>query len=520
MDISIFDVVGPVMLGPSSSATAGMMRIGAAARQLLTGEPKNVEILFHEHNSHFSGCRSHLGIAGGLMGYATDDPRFPHAFEEAKKLGMKFTIGSFPASESRDILRVRLNVESDTGARLRLAAVSSGGGNIVLETVDGVPVAMNNYDGHLCVWSEGDVSRELAAAAPELTFQGGAGEQGFFRYAPCAACPEPTKAAIRAIPGVKRVKAAEPFFEGGNTGNSPLFKDFSEILAFCAREDVTVAEAMIRYEENRSGMGREYILNRMAHQWEIMKKSVAAGIAGTARPLYGLDDGLNGRRMLEAVEAKKTLSGSVVGKAVAYGLGVMEYAMAMGCITAAPTCGSSGIMPGCLVSLQEHYGFTDEQIIEALFASTSIGVIMSFDGVRFSGVAAGCQGEMTVSAAMAAQAVACLGGGDARQIGDAASFAVKGLLGLVCDPIGCVEVPCIKRNAEAIGATFAAADMALSGIRSFITADVSSFALKDVQDHLPEHLRGGGGGTACTPAACRAFAEIDRKDREYMEQNL
>ena len=80
--------------------------------------------------------------------------------------------------------------------------------------------------------------------------------------------------------------------------------------------------------------------------------------------------------------------------------------------------------------------------------------------------------------------------------GNAAAFAVKGLLGLVCDPVAGVEVPCIKRNVSAVMAALGSADMAIAGVESFLTPDQASAALKDVQDHLPEYLRGGGGGCA------------------------
>ena len=81
MDIGIFDIVGPIMMGPSSSGTAGMMRIGAVGRAVADGEPENVNIQFHPLNmTHYAGCRSHLALAGGLMGYATDEPDFPQAF--------------------------------------------------------------------------------------------------------------------------------------------------------------------------------------------------------------------------------------------------------------------------------------------------------------------------------------------------------------------------------------------------------------------------------------------------------
>ncbi len=524
MDIGIFDIVGPVMVGPSSSGTAGMVRIGSVGRAISDGVPKNVEIQFHPRNlTHYAGCRSHLALAGGLMGYATDEPGFPDAFEAAKRAGMKFQISCFPAAESKDALRVRLVIESEKNVTSRVCAVSVGGGNIVVESIDEVPVKLNNYSGHYFIWSDTDVSCALSSILGDAGGQkpgSGRSEYTWFSYIEAEECDREVLAKLRAVPGVVRAEWIAPFFEGGNSNKPALFKDYSEILEICGKEHITVSELMLRYEVNRSGLSEEKIIARMRKQWEYMKRSAAAGISGEARPLYGLDDGQNGRRILEAVRNGRTLSGSIVGNAVAYGIGIMEYAMSMGCIVASPTCGSSGIVPGCLVSLQEAYGYTDDQIVDALFACTSIGVIMAFDGVRFSGVAAGCQGEITVSSAMAAQAMACLGGGGPVEIGDAASLAIKGMLGLVCDPMECVEVPCIKRNGGAIGNAFAAADMVLSGVRSFITPDDASYALYDVQEHLPAYLRGGGGGVACTHAAHCALEKIHRMDEEYLAKNL
>ena len=520
MNISIFEIVGPIMLGPSSSGTAGMVRIGAVARLFLSGEPKNVEIQFHPRNlHHYAGCRSHLGLAGGIMGFALDDPRFPTAFDEAKRRGVRFTIADYPREESRDMMRVRLVIDTVGGSTHRLCAVSVGGGNILVESVDEIPVSLNNYSAHIFAWSGRDITGALTGILGEKLVHRSSGERHLY-YAEWGEEDAAVLERLRAIDGVDRAAWIPAFLESGSSGEDPLFLDFSELETLCRAEGIDVPEAMLRYEVHRSGLDREKILRRMGENWQCMKQSVQIGISGKARPLYGLDDGKNGQRMLAAVEAGRTLGGGVLGRAVAYGLGVMEHAMSMGCIVAAPTCGSSGIMPGCLVCLQETYGYSDEQMVRALLASTSIGIIMAQDGVRFSGAAAGCQGEITVSAAMAAQAAAYLGGGDTTAVGDAASFAIKGLLGLVCDPMECVEVPCIKRNGGAIAAALAAADMALAGIRSYITPDDASCALKDVQDHLPEHLRGGGGGVACTPAACAARERIRKLDEDYLKQNL
>ena len=520
LDISIFDIVGPVMLGPSSSGTAGMMRIGSIARLFLDAEPANVEIQFHPRNEdHYAGYRSHLGLAGGIMGMSTSDPEIPNAFKVARKRGIQFSITTYPASESVDMLRVRLVTETAAGSKHRIAACSVGGGNVRVESIDEIPVSLSNYAPHLFVWADKNAAHAVEQLLASKDLQMGCCGDRYLFYTVCQN-PDPIlEEALRSSEGVERVKYVPAFFEGGSSGEDPLFTEFSEALELCKKEDIDMAELMLRYEERRSGRGREQIIETMKENWACMKRSVSYGISGEYLPLYGLDDGQNAKRMMQASEEGRTFGGTLFNHAVAYSIGVMEYAMSMGCITATPTCGSSGIMPACMVALQEEYGCSDEEIIKALFACTSIGIVMAYDGVRFSGAAAGCQGEMTVSSAMAAMSVAYLGGCDAKALGHAACFAVKGLLGLVCDPMGCAEVPCIKRNAAGTAAALSSGNMAIAGIESFISPDDASFALKDVQDALPEYLRGGGGGTCCTPTALNTFGYIKQADRDYMIEN-
>ena len=504
-DLSIFDIVGPVMIGPSSSGTAGMMRIGSAARLFLEEEPSFVEIVFHERNlDHYEGCCSHLALLSGLMGFATDDCRVPDALSEAKKRGLSFRISFFPKEESPDMLRVKLHIKTVSGKEHAFTAVSTGGGSIRVESIEGFPVSLSNYEPHLFLTAAPAVSVEdlifLQKKLEELigvTFFLSTKDCHGLLYCPWKRpIPEELKQHREMFPDIMEVKVIPAFFEGGSAGTPPLFTEFSELLSLCEKENCTIAEMMVRYEMKRSGMAREVIYDRMRGMWEICKKAVKEGLTGEYHPIFGLDDGKNAKRMLHAYREGKTLGGSILPKVSAYTLAVMEYAVSMGCIAATPTCGSAGVVPGCLFALQEEYGFSDEEMVRALFTMTSLGIVMAYDGVRFSGCAAGCQGEMTVSAAMAAMGIACLGKASAKQIGDAAAFTIKGLLGLVCDPVMGVEVPCIKRNVSASAAALSAADMAISGIESCLSTDEASLALKDVQDHLPEYLRGGGGGCA------------------------
>lgn len=130
-----------------------------------------------------------------------------------------------------------------------------------------------------------------------------------------------------------------------------------------------------------------------------------------------------------------------------------------------------------------------------------------------SGALGGCQSEVGVASAMAAAALVITVGGQPEQTAQAMAIALKNILGLVCDPVaGPVEVPCIKRNAIGVANAFAAADMALAGIKSVIPPDEVIYALRNVQTLLPPELRDTTlGGLGATETALRLKEEWLKK---------
>jgi L-serine dehydratase len=171
----------------------------------------------------------------------------------------------------------------------------------------------------------------------------------------------------------------------------------------------------------------------------------------------------------------------------------------MGKIVAAPTAGSCGILPGALLAAQEQDGFTDDDLIMALFAAAGVGRIIAIQAT-VSGAEGGCQAECGAAAAMAASALVQLYGGTPEMASHACAFALMNMLGLVCDPVqGLVEVPCVYRNVGGVSQALSAAQMALSGIVSPIPSDEMILAMKQVGDMLPACLRetGEGGCAAC-----------------------
>ena len=89
----IFDIIGPVMIGPSSSHTAGAAKIGYVTRKLLGVRPVQAEILLHgSFSATGSGHGTDRAIVAGLLGYKPDDERLPNSFAEAEKAGLSFQL--------------------------------------------------------------------------------------------------------------------------------------------------------------------------------------------------------------------------------------------------------------------------------------------------------------------------------------------------------------------------------------------------------------------------------------------
>ncbi|MFU0833648.1 MAG: L-serine deaminase [Oscillospiraceae bacterium] len=142
--MNLFDIMGPIMVGPSSSHTAGAVRIGLITRKLL-GEPVlDAEMLLHgSFAATGEGHGTDRALVAGLLGMKPDDVKIPASFEIAKQKGMKFTMGTV-------VLRgvhpntAMLRVTGKSGKRLEVVASSLGGGRIRICRVDGIET---NFSG-------------------------------------------------------------------------------------------------------------------------------------------------------------------------------------------------------------------------------------------------------------------------------------------------------------------------------------------------------------------------------------
>lgn len=139
------DIIGPIMVGPSSSHTAGAVRIGIVSRKLLAEEITSAKILLH--GSFLATGRGHgtdRAIVAGLLGMKVDDPRIPHSFEIARERGLDFSFGSIDLGDNFHPNSVKIYLKGCSGKELEIVGSSIGGGQIRIVEIDGIAV---NFSG-------------------------------------------------------------------------------------------------------------------------------------------------------------------------------------------------------------------------------------------------------------------------------------------------------------------------------------------------------------------------------------
>lgn len=280
------------------------------------------------------------------------------------------------------------------------------------------------------------------------------------------------------------------------------FKNARELLDLCNNNQMQISDVMKQRECSLGETTMDTICHRMRKVLEVMRKSASAAVKNPRKSMGGLIGGEAGK--LNAHHAKgKDICGTVLGRGITYAMGVLEVNASMGLIVAAPTAGSSGIVPGLLLALQDEYHISDERLVDALFNAGAIGYL-AMRNATVAGAVGGCQAEVGVASAMAASVAVELMGGTPKQCMNAAGTVLMNMLGLVCDPVGgLVEYPCQSRNAAGVANALTAAEIALSGIDQLIPLDEMIAAMYTVGKRMPAELRETAlGGCAATPAGC------------------
>ena len=289
----------------------------------------------------------------------------------------------------------------------------------------------------------------------------------------------------------------------------------AELSERAAREGITLGRLAVILDCEETGVPEDVLLAKVREMVGVMRGSIKQGLLSDKRSRSGLSGG-DAAKVAGAPDSRRLPGNSLLSKAVAYALSVAEVNASMGKIVAAPTAGSCGVIPGTFFAFAEmDTSCSDDDLVEGLCAAGLIGEVIG-EKASLSGAQAGCQAECGAAAAMAAAGLTQLRGGSPEDCIHAAALALKGLMGLVCDPVaGLVEIPCVKRNATSAAVALSAAEMALAGVRSRIPPDEVISAMAQVGRAIPSSLRETAqGGLAATPTGLRCAEMVQGLEDE------
>ena len=558
--LGLRDIIGPIMVGPSSSHTAGALAIARMARQLCGTRPAHATFILYGSFAHTgNGHGTEYALVAGLLGFAADDLAIRRSFELAHEAHLEFEFARAdagagagaragagagagagvesgrkePQTDSVDHPNtVDILITEENGARLTVRGVSVGGGAAVITRIDGIDVDITGEHTSVVVRQHDElgVLAHIATCLAECgvniattrMYRTRKGQTAYTVMETDDAVPNNVRAAIEAHPAVQDVRMIPAMRADGNTGGSALaepgqdadewfaccdFTSAADLLARCAESECSIAEAFRAREEALCAANGNManIDAYLTHVLEVMRTSATEPLAHPAPSMGGLIGG-EARKLAES--ATISLLDPLSTTASTYALAVLETNASMGRIVAAPTAGSAGVVPGVLLALAEHRELSDEQLKEGLLTAAAVGYLIARNA-SVSGAEGGCQAEIGSATAMAAAAATELAGGSPASALAAASNALTCLMGLVCDPVGgLVEVPCQKRNATAAVTALVCAQIALSGTENLVDFDETVAAMDKVGRALPFELRESAlGGLAATPSACAFCAQ-------------
>jgi L-serine dehydratase len=158
---SVFDMIGPIMIGPSSSHTAGVVKIASAGIQILGSIPEEASITFYNSFARtYEGHGSDRAILGGLMGFQTDDIRIKDALALAQEMGLNYQFKSIANSSIHHPNTIKLKIRKGSKS-VEIIGESLGGGVISIAEVDGFTANFSAKD-HTLIIKADDISGAIA----------------------------------------------------------------------------------------------------------------------------------------------------------------------------------------------------------------------------------------------------------------------------------------------------------------------------------------------------------------------
>lgn len=280
---------------------------------------------------------------------------------------------------------------------------------------------------------------------------------------------------------------------------------FAELIEIWQNTNLEFSEIILAQEMIETGRDPEKVKQVLSNLLRVMLEEAEKNFGKRFETLTGL----TGDNAYKLANVKPRMMSNFNHIATVVALSMGESNASMGRIVACPTAGSCGVVPGVAYALWEVEKANFDDLLKAFIVASGIGNVVA-KRATLSGAAGGCQAEIGTATAMASGLLTYYYSKDPNRVGHAAALALKALMGLVCDPVGgFVEVPCVKRNGNAVNVAIATAEMALAGIESVIPFDEVVEAMYEVGKSLPESLRETGlGGIAATKTAKEVVEKI------------
>ena len=521
---SIFDdVLGPIMSGPSSSHSAGCARIGKMTQLLYGREISHAEVVFEENGAYpetYIGQGSNFGFTGGLLGYQTDDPRMKDAVKIAKDEGKeiifrKESLGLHHPNEARiDVFNKAGEVE------VSVLTFSTGGGMFEIVRLNGFNVFIDGYIRQLflCVKEEAGEKWVSWLEEENIPYEKQRKERQILFTIPDEKGEAEEKLKHQEEKQDKTIlwlRTAPVIMPAAlKKDGEPVFTTAKEALLYNQDKNKEAWELAIDYECSIGLVTREEVWHLAEHVLEIMEHAMTPPDPEETEK-YGFLP-YQCRDMQKVRMKKKGIDTGVLNEAALSAIAVMENSCAHNLIVAAPTAGSSGVIPGAVIAAGKQSGAGKDELIKALLACGLAGVFIA-NQASFGAEVAACQAENGSSSAMAAAGVVQLLGGTVQQAFQASSLALQNMLGLVCDPVGgLTEIPCINRNVIAMSNAVMSANMVLWGYDPVIPLDETILSMYEVGQMLPDKLRCTCKGGLCTTPTGECIAEQLKAHRQKL----
>lgn len=281
------------------------------------------------------------------------------------------------------------------------------------------------------------------------------------------------------------------------------YHTLQELQELAVHQKKEIWQIVQQEDMDASERTQEQSYEKMHQMYEAMKYADAS-YNGNLRSASGRAGG-DGEKLHQYNASGKNICGAFIGLVMEKAIKMGESNACMRRIVAAPTAGSCGVLPAVLLSFEEQFSATEEQMVQALYVAAGIGKVIA-ENAFIAGAAGGCQAEIGSAAAMSAGALAYLQGADPQTVMHAAALALKNMLGLACDPVGgLVEVPCIKRNSYGAVNAVTSVQLALAGIRSAITPDDVIDSMRRIGNQMPTCLKETSEGGLATSASAEAY---------------